>query len=99
MFAFQPLEALLQFLPVALIVIYLPLHPLALLAYLSYDTVINVAGHSGYEIIPDRLATAHFSAASIPSVTTMPITAIRASTSAVSSMSGTDGWARSWTPG
>ena len=55
-FAFQPLESILQFVPVALIVMYVPLHPLTLLAYLSYDTVINTAGHTGYEVIPESVA-------------------------------------------
>lgn len=59
-FAFQPLESILQFVPVALIVIYVPLHPLTLLAYLSYDTVINTAGHTGYEMIPESVASSWF---------------------------------------
>jgi len=52
MFAFQPAEAVIQFLGIALIVIFLPLHPLALLAFLGIDTFVNVAGHCGYECMP-----------------------------------------------
>ncbi len=52
MFAFQPAEAVIQFAGIALIVIFLPLHPLALLAFLGIDTVVNVAGHCGYECVP-----------------------------------------------
>lgn len=55
-YAFQPLEALIQFGIVALPVLYLPLHPVVLLVYLSYDSFINTAGHSGHEIFPARLA-------------------------------------------
>ncbi len=55
-FSFQPLEAVLQFGQVALPVLYLPLHPAVLLVYLSYDSLVNVAGHSGHEIFPARLA-------------------------------------------
>lgn len=52
MFAFQPAEALIQFAGIALVVIFLPLHPLALLAFLGIDMVVNVAGHCGYECVP-----------------------------------------------
>jgi len=51
-YAFQPLEALIQFLSIALIVIFVPLHPLVLLAFLWYDTLVNTAGHTGYEMVP-----------------------------------------------
>jgi len=51
-FAFQPLEAILQFACLMLIVIFLPLKPIVLLAYLSYDSMINIAGHTGFEMIP-----------------------------------------------
>jgi len=51
-FAFQPLEAILQFVCLSLIIIFIPLKPLILLAYLSYDSMINIAGHTGYEMIP-----------------------------------------------
>jgi sterol desaturase/sphingolipid hydroxylase (fatty acid hydroxylase superfamily) len=56
-FSFQPLEAVIQFGIVALPVIFLPLHPVVLLVYLSYDSFINTAGHSGHEIFPTRLTT------------------------------------------
>jgi Delta7-sterol 5-desaturase len=51
-FAFQPAEAIVQFIGIALLVIFLPLHPLALLAFLGLDTQINTAGHTGYELVP-----------------------------------------------
>ena len=55
-FAFQPLEAILQFSCLMLIVIFVPLKPIVLLAYLSYDSIINIAGHTGHEMIPSWLA-------------------------------------------
>jgi Delta7-sterol 5-desaturase len=58
-YAFQPLEAVIQFTSVALIVIVVPLQPLVLLAFLSYDTLVNTAGHTGYEIVP-QAASRHW---------------------------------------
>ncbi len=55
-FAFQPLEAILQFACLSLIVIFVPLKPIVLLAYLSYDSMINIAGHTGYEMIPNWMS-------------------------------------------
>jgi Delta7-sterol 5-desaturase len=54
-FAFQPMEAIVQFASLMLI-IFVPLKPVILLAYLSYDTFINIAGHTGYEIVPDWMS-------------------------------------------
>jgi sterol desaturase/sphingolipid hydroxylase (fatty acid hydroxylase superfamily) len=51
-FAFNPLEAFLQFCGVMGLVIFLPMRPLVLLGFLSYDTIINTAGHTGYEMVP-----------------------------------------------
>lgn len=58
-FAFQPLEAVVQALGVALLVLFLPLHPLALLLFLWYDTEVNTAGHTGYEVVP-RAVSQHW---------------------------------------
>ncbi len=55
-YAFEPLEAVMQFLGIYLIVFLLPLHPLSLLAFLAYDTEVNTAGHTGYEVLPRWLA-------------------------------------------
>src|SRR5690606_27138845 len=55
-YAFQPLEAVTQFLGIMLIVIVLPLHPLMLLAFLWWDTIVNTAGHTGYEMVPTWIA-------------------------------------------
>jgi lathosterol oxidase len=51
-FAFNPLEAVIQFIGIMLLVLFLPLHPVVLLAFLSYDTVVNAAGHTGFEMMP-----------------------------------------------
>lgn len=51
-FAFQPLEAVIQFGILAFPVLFLPLHPSVLLVYLMYDSFVNTAGHSGHEIFP-----------------------------------------------
>lgn len=51
-YAFDPLEAVTQFIGIMLLVMFLPLHPLVLLAFLSYDTLVNTAGHTGYEMVP-----------------------------------------------
>jgi sterol desaturase/sphingolipid hydroxylase (fatty acid hydroxylase superfamily) len=58
-FAFQPLEAVIQFFGISLIVVLLPLHPLVLLLFLSYDTLVNTAGHTGYEMVP-QAASKHW---------------------------------------
>jgi Delta7-sterol 5-desaturase len=54
-YAFQPLEAIVQFSGVALMVIFLPLHPTVLLAFLSFDSLVNLAGHTGHELVPARM--------------------------------------------
>ena len=51
-FAFQPLEAVIQFIGVSLIVIFIPMHPLGLLLFFWIDAQVNTAGHTGYELVP-----------------------------------------------
>lgn len=51
-YAFQPAEAVIQFLGIALLVVFLPMHPLAFLLFLFLDTHMNTAGHAGYEVVP-----------------------------------------------
>lgn len=57
-FAFSPLEAVLQFLPIALLVFLVPMCPLVLVLVLSHNTLVNVAGHNGIEIIPKSISQA-----------------------------------------
>ncbi|MGE0610597.1 MAG: sterol desaturase family protein [Pirellulales bacterium] len=55
-YAFQPLEAVVQFLGVGLIVAILPMHPLAILLFLFLDTQMNTGGHTGFEIVPRSIS-------------------------------------------
>lgn len=51
-YAFHPLEALVEVGIVPLMVVILPLHPLALSAFGLYMIAMNVMGHLGYELYP-----------------------------------------------
>jgi sterol desaturase/sphingolipid hydroxylase (fatty acid hydroxylase superfamily) len=51
-YAFQPLEAVTQFVCIMGLVLFLPLHPLALLVFGAWNTEVNTAGHCGYEVVP-----------------------------------------------
>ena len=55
-FAFSPGEAVIQIAVFVLIVIVIPLHPLAFLTFLFLDTQMNTGGHTGYELIPPTVA-------------------------------------------
>jgi lathosterol oxidase len=55
-YAFHPLEALIQAGIYVVIVLTLPMHPLALMLFLSYMIVRNVVGHLGFEIWPAGFA-------------------------------------------
>ena len=57
-FAFDPGEACLQFLGFVLLIVFVPLHPIALLAFLVLDAQMNVGGHTGYELVP-RFVSRH----------------------------------------
>lgn len=50
--SFHPLEALLEFGIVPLIVFIIPVHPLALLFLANWSLFFNLIGHLGYEIFP-----------------------------------------------
>jgi len=51
-FAFHPLEAVVQGSFVPLIILILPVHPIAILTWALYQFTLNVLGHLGYEILP-----------------------------------------------
>jgi Delta7-sterol 5-desaturase len=55
-YAFQPAEAVIQFMGIMLLVIFVPLSPLALFLFLCWDTMMNTAGHTGFEVVPQRVA-------------------------------------------
>ena len=50
----QPLETVFQFGVFALLTFLVPLHPATLAAYLLFDSMVNAAGHSGYEFVPAK---------------------------------------------
>lgn len=53
-FAFHPWEALLQFLPLPLIVFLMPMHYMALFAVLMIMTLSALINHAGVEIFPNK---------------------------------------------
>ena len=53
-YAFQPLEAVLQYSIVIWLVLWLPLHPVVLGLFVAYNIVANVGGHCGFEFTPAR---------------------------------------------
>lgn len=55
-YAFHPLEAVIQAGVYVLVVLAIPMHPLALMLFLVYMIVRNVVGHLGYEIWPSGFA-------------------------------------------
>lgn len=59
-FSFHPYEAIIlaAFLP--LIVIVLPLHPLVLIAYMTFMTLSAISNHLGVELWKNQLITNHF---------------------------------------
>jgi len=55
-FAFHPLEAFIEGMVYPLVILFLPIHPLAALAWLLYMTFMNVLGHLGFEVLPAGFA-------------------------------------------
>ena len=53
-FSFHPGEALVQAAFLPLLICLLPLHPLILIAYLTFMTLTAISNHMGYELIPSR---------------------------------------------
>ncbi|MFN8276681.1 MAG: sterol desaturase family protein [Chitinophagales bacterium] len=51
-FAFHPLEAFVEVGILLIMVFLMPLHPLAILAWILYMTLLNVMGHLGFELFP-----------------------------------------------
>lgn len=56
-FAFHPIEAVVQALIFPLAALVIPLHPLAAGLWLLYMTLMNIAGHLGYEFLPRGFAS------------------------------------------
>ena len=53
-FSFHPVEALIQALALPLIVLVIPIHPVAFLVYLTLMSLSAVTNHLGFEILPRR---------------------------------------------
>ncbi|ASD63936.1 sterol desaturase family protein [Bdellovibrio bacteriovorus] len=51
-FSFHPVESIIEALPLPLILLFLPLHPLVLLVYLTLMTVSAIINHLGFEVLP-----------------------------------------------
>jgi lathosterol oxidase len=51
-FSFHPVEGFIQALALPLIVLFLPVHPTVLLAYLTFMTVSAIINHLGFEVLP-----------------------------------------------
>ena len=51
-YAFDPLEAVVQVLIFPLLVFAVPTHPLAFMAFMTWQITFNVVGHTGYEHFP-----------------------------------------------
>jgi sterol desaturase/sphingolipid hydroxylase (fatty acid hydroxylase superfamily) len=56
-FAFHPFEAFLEVAIVPVMLFVIPLHPLAVLAWIFYQTAMNVLGHLGFELFPSGFTT------------------------------------------
>lgn len=54
-YSFGPLEAVVQALIFPLLIFTVPMHPLAYMAFMSWQITFNVIGHTGYEIYPKWL--------------------------------------------
>lgn len=50
--SFHPAEAVIQAAIVPLIVFIIPAHPVALFIFLFYSVIINMLGHSGFQLFP-----------------------------------------------
>ncbi|MCS6934690.1 MAG: sterol desaturase family protein [Chitinophagales bacterium] len=56
-FAFHPIEALIEVGILPLMVFLIPLHPLAILSWVLFQTGMNVLGHLGFELFPSGFTT------------------------------------------
>lgn len=52
-YAFQPLETIVQFGIYPIVLLLIPLHPLVLAVYLTYNILVNTGGHTGHEFLPE----------------------------------------------
>lgn len=59
-FSFHPLEAVVEFGIVFVIVLTIPYHVSAIIVFFSYMTIMNVLGHLGYELFPKGFTQGRF---------------------------------------
>lgn len=57
-FSFHPVESMLEAIPIPLIALFLPLHPVVVLSYLTVMTISAITNHLGFEVLP-RGAASH----------------------------------------
>lgn len=55
-YSFQPLEAFFTFLSFALVIVFIPIHPIAFSVYMLISLINNIGGHTGYEFLPGWFA-------------------------------------------
>ncbi|MFZ4403186.1 MAG: sterol desaturase family protein [Pseudobdellovibrionaceae bacterium] len=60
-FSFHPVEGLIQALALPLISLFIPVHPLVLLTYLTVMTLSAVGNHLGFELMPRQWGARFFS--------------------------------------
>ena len=60
-FCFHPIEAMMEVAILPIMVFLMPVHPLAIFAWVMYMTLMNVIGHLGFEIFPRGFTTATLS--------------------------------------
>jgi lathosterol oxidase len=53
--AFHPLEAIVHSMAYILLIFIIPIHPIMFGIFHGYNLLSNVAGHSGYELMPEKM--------------------------------------------
>ncbi len=51
-FSFHPVEALIQAVALPILILFIPLHPVMILIYLTFMTLSGITNHLGFEILP-----------------------------------------------
>ena len=56
-FSFQPGEALIEYSIYPVIFFLIPIHPVMLIIFMFYNILVNLAGHGGFEFMPENFRT------------------------------------------
>lgn len=59
-FSFHPTEAVIQALFLPLVILFLPLHPLVVIAYMIFMTLTAISNHLGFELIKSKMIKKYF---------------------------------------